>query len=100
MCVLFQWPCPAKYNIKQALGSNQKTMFEPPSFTIGLRREMTIEKKGNLPFLKENVFKRNSNMKKKNRNLLRVLSSYQIKSRIQLSWNLKTLKIFYFYPFV
>ena len=91
MCVLFQWPCPAKYNIKQALGSNQKTMFEPPSFTIGLRREMTLEKKGrsNLRFPKENLFKWNSKMEKNNRNPLRVFSSYRIKSRNQLSWNLK-----------
>ena len=27
-------------------------MFEPPSFTIGIRREMTIEKKGILLFPK------------------------------------------------
>lgn len=40
------WPTPTHYRHRPALGPRQRTMIEAPSFTIGTRREMTLNKMG------------------------------------------------------
>lgn len=40
------WPSPTHYKAKSLLGPRQRTMIEAPSFTIGVRNEMTINKSG------------------------------------------------------
>ena len=47
-CFPSQWPTPLHYRARPILGPRQKTMLEPPSFTIGTRKDVGFNKRGKL----------------------------------------------------
>lgn len=49
-----QWPSPNIYKQRPLLGPKQRTFSEAPSFTIGNRKQLNLEKKGKYALIVSN----------------------------------------------